>query len=328
MSVRKTESRIPQGLQPSDLGEAVVSLDGKCSLISFIMAPLAVARENMYVVFVTDPALASSTASFEWSFIEGSRPPIVKTSEIGQLAYTPLTEGFLSLKVRLLDGGSSEVASLSLTQEIGPLNVVLEEMIAKAVDKPGPTVSNVEVIREVVNDHNPYYKDVPLKTPESGNSFLNFLFSMTNDGVLQRSSAERKSQLELVANSINNGETDFVSAIGSGLGVCGLRMLLLTMLLSPSLLPYQELPDPTDKNMIADAQIRQKLAALSESDRIDLFNVIRFPKTNIKACGQVLEALRDRFFSGVNFNDVLTKMSGAMGDWILLNYKKGPLHRS
>ncbi len=328
MSVRKTETRIPQGLQPSDLGEAILNSDGKCSLISFITAPLAAARENMYVVFVMDTALASSTVSFEWSFIEDSRPPTVKTSEIGQQSYTPLAEGFLNLKVRLLDGSSSEVASLAITQEIGPLNIVLEEMIAKAVDKPGPTMSNVEVIREVVNDHNPYYKGVSLKTPESGNSFLNFLFSMTNDGVLQRSAAERKSQLELVANSINNGETDFVSVIGSGLGVCGLRMLLLTMLLSPSLLPYQELPEPTDKNMIADAQIRQKLAALSESDRIDLFNVLRFPKTNIKACGQVLEALRDRFFSGVNFNDVLTKMSGAMGDWILLNYQKGPLHRN
>ena len=62
--MRKTETRLPAGLQPADLGEAVASADGHCCLVSFITAPLAVNRENIYVVFVTDAGLAASVQSF------------------------------------------------------------------------------------------------------------------------------------------------------------------------------------------------------------------------------------------------------------------------
>jgi hypothetical protein len=81
-------------------------------------------------------------------------------------------------------------------------------------------------------------------------------------------------------------------------------------------------------NLAGDEQVRAKVAALGENDRLDLFNLARFPKSNIVLCGKVLEALRDKFFSGVNFDDVLTKMSGTMANWIQLNYNRGPLHRS
>src|ERR1044072_6079772 len=126
MSVRKTESRIPAGFQPPGLRQALTSSDGHCSIVSFITAPLAVNRENIYVVFITDAALAASAESYEWSFNEDGGTPLVKSTEFGQIAYTPSAEGYLNLKVRMLDAGSSELASLSLTQQIGPLNVELE----------------------------------------------------------------------------------------------------------------------------------------------------------------------------------------------------------
>ena len=70
MAVRKTETRIPTGLVASDLGESFVAADGRCALVSFITSPLAVNRENTYVVFVTDAGLAAQAHSFEWSFSE------------------------------------------------------------------------------------------------------------------------------------------------------------------------------------------------------------------------------------------------------------------
>lgn len=328
MSVRKTESKIPIGFQPVDLGEAVTSLDGRCSIVSFITAPLTVARENVYVVFVTDTALASSVKSFEWSFTEDEGTPVIKTTDFGQIAYMPSAEGYLNLKVRLLDAGSSEQASLSLTQQIGTLNATLEAMIADAVNKPGPGIGNIDVLRELVNDHNPYYLNVTLKTSEAGDRFKKFLFSTVYDGVLARKSDKRYYQLEQVAASLNTGETEFVSATAPGLGVAGVRLALAAMMLPPMSIPYTELPKPNAENAVADDQIRQKLAAMNESDRIDLFNLVRFPKSNITLCGKLLEALRDKFFRGVSFDDVLMKMSGKMGDWIILNYNKGPLHRS
>jgi hypothetical protein len=55
---------------------------------------------------------------------------------------------------------------------------------------------------------------------------------------------------------------------------------------------------------------------------------VRFPKSNITLCGRLLEALRNRYFSGTNFNDVLTGMSGTRAHWITRHYLEGPLVRS
>jgi hypothetical protein len=327
MGVRKTESRLPENFQASDLGEAIVAADGRCSIVSFISAPLVVARENVYVVFVTDTALASSVKSFEWSFAEDAGTPVIKTTDFGQTSYIPSNEGKLLLKVRMLDVGSSEVASLLLTQQIGPLNATLEAMIADAANKPGPSMGNADAMRELINDHNPYYINARLKAPEAGDRFKKFLFNMVYVSALQRRPDKRHNQLEQVADSLNTGTTEFVAATAPGLGVAGVRLPLIAMMLPPTIIPFTELPRSDVENALADEQLRQKLAVLSETERIDLFNLVRFPKSNIMLCGKLLEALRDKYFNGVSFDAVLTKMSGIMSDWIILNYNKGPLHR-
>lgn len=328
MSARKTESRIPAGLQPTDLGEAVTSADGRSCLVSFVTAPLAALRKNTYVAFVTDAALASSVQSFEWSFVEDGGTPTIKTTAFGQIDYVPSAEGYLELTVRLLGAGSSEEARLALTQQIGLLHAGLEGRIAEASDKPGPGVGSTDVMRELVNDHNPYYFNVTLQAPEAGDGFKRFVFRTIYGGALIRTPAARGEHLDRVAESLNTGAPDFVAAVAPGLGVAAVRMPLVAMLLPPNSIPFTELPESDAGRAAADEQLRAKLAALGESDRLDLFNLVRFPKSNITTCGRILEALRDKFFSGVNFDDVLTKMSGTMADWIALNYHKGPLHRS
>ncbi len=328
MPLRKTESRIPAGFQPADLGEAVASADGHCCLVSFITAPLAAGRENVYVAFITDAGLAATVQSFEWAFTMDEGSPDVTVTDFGQTTFTPPARGNLTVKVRLLDATSAEQASLSLTQEVGPLNEELEALIAQAVNNPGAGMGNPDVLRELVNDHNPYYMNVPLQTPEAGDGFSQYLFSTVIDGALETKQDKRNDLLDEVAASINNAEADFVSAIAPGLGVAKVRMLLVTMLLAPANLPFTELPDGNAENAAADEQLRQQIAAMSEEDKIDLFNRVRFPKLNIMLCGKLLEALRDKFFNGVSFDDVLQKMSGTMADWISLNYNKGPLHRN
>jgi len=327
MSVRKTESRLPQGLQATDLGEAIVAPDGRCALVSYTSSPLAAGRENMYVVFITDVGLAGSVHSFEWTFIENGGTPAVSSTDFGQQTYTAAAEGSLDIGIRMLDAGAAEQASISFSQDIGPLNDALETLIADANNNPGPGMGNPDVLRELVNDLNPYYGTVLLTTPEAGNGFKKFLFSTINDGLIQRKAPDRYYQLDQVAASLNSGETDFVSSIAPGLGVAAVRLSLVAMMLPPASIPYTELPPTSAENAAADEQIRIKLGALSENDRIDMFNLVRFPKSNVKLCGKLLEALRDKFFAGVNFDDVLAKMSGTMGDWIILNYNKGPLKR-
>lgn len=79
---------------------------------------------------------------------------------------------------------------------------------------------------------------------------------------------------------------------------------------------------------VADEQLRQKLAALSEDERVDLVDIARFPKSNILACARILAALRDRYFSGAKFADVIEGMSGARAHWITTHFREGPIART
>jgi hypothetical protein len=329
MGVRKTERRIPANFQPSDLGQAVAAADGRCALVSFVTTPLVVARENVYVLFVTDAGLAGTTQSFEWTFTESGIAPNVQNTAAGEIAYRPQAIGTLNLTVRLLGAGNTEQARIEMDQNIAPPNGELESLIAQARNEPGPGVSNPDVARELVNEHNPYYQAVALQTPESDDAFRRFVFGVVFDGALNRDASQRKRHLDQLAASLNNQEGDFGSLAAQGAGVSGMRLALLAM--TPGnpapLLPWTELPEPSAQHAAADQQLRQQLAALDESKRIDLFNLARFPKSNITQCARIIEALRDRYFSGANFSDVMTGMSGTRAHWIIRHFREGPLKR-
>jgi hypothetical protein len=312
---------------PSDLGEAAMSGDGRCALVSFISNPLVVGRENTWVLFVTDPVLATAADSFEWSLVEEGSAPNVQTSDHGEFSFSPSVSGALTLTVRILAAGA-EQASLTLAQDVVELNEDLETLISDAGKEPGPGIGNPETARELVNEHNPYYQAVALQTPESDDSFKVFVFSMVSDGALQRSPSRRKEHLEALAGSLNGPDGDFATLAAEGAGVCGLRLALVAMTLPAPLLAWTELPVEASPRAVADEQVRQSLAALDEAKRIDLFNIGRFPKSNIKQCARILETLRDHYFSGTSFHDVLTGMSGTRADWMIRHFRAGPLTRT
>lgn len=334
MGVRKTESRFPGTLQASDLGQATAASDGRCALVSFVTSPIVVGRKNVYVLFVTDSTLATAAQNFEWTFTENGGTPSVQTTQVAEISHAPQSTGSLDLKVRILDSANNEQATLSQTQEITSLNPILEGVISNAVDQPGPGVGNPDVVRELVNEYSVYYQGVQLKTPEADNSFLNFLFSMIFDGAQQRTTDQRNQHADDLAQALNDQTGDLASLVTEGAGVCGLRLPLLAMTDgvagagSAASLAWTELPDVPASHDSAELQLCQAVAGLDENTRIDLFNIARFPKSNITACGRILEALRDRYFAGTNFNDVLAGMSGTRAQWIVRHYREGPLSRS
>jgi hypothetical protein len=329
MGVRKTESRIPAGLQAADLGEAVVAADGRCALVSFITSPLAVGRENQYVLFVTDPTLAGIAQTFAWNLAENGSETAKQTTEFGEIAYRPQDTGRLEISVRLLDGGNNEQARIEMKQFIVPPNGELESQIAEAQNEPGPGIPHPDVARELVNEHSLYYHGVELQTPESGEGFKEFVFNIVFDGALRRDASRRKKHIARLAASLNSPGEDLVSLTSEGIGVCGIRLPLLAMAFgNPPLLAWTELPESGAQNAAADMQLRQHLALLDESKRIDLFNVARFPKSNIKQSGRIIEALRDRYFNGTNFTDVMTGMSGTRAQRINRHFREGPLARA
>jgi hypothetical protein len=323
MSVRKTESRLPASAAAADLGEAVVAADAKSALVSFVTSPVVVGRENIYVVFVSDAALAGSVESFEWSFAENGGAPNVQTTEQGEIAYTPSATGQLSLTVRLLGAGSSEQGTLTLTQDIAALHAEIEAAIAAARNETGPGIGNPDVAREIVNDHSPYHQDVTLQHPESDDAFQRFLFGVMHEGAVQRPPPQRKEQLGRIADTLNGDGAGFKDAVLGGIGLCGIRLPLLAM--TRSQLPWTELPQTNAERAAADEQLRESLAALDESTLIDLFNLVRFPKSNVVQTARMIEALRDHYFNGASFHDVITGMSGTRAFWITRHFREGPL---
>lgn len=324
MPARKTESRLPDGFTADDLGESAQAQENNAVIISFIRSPLVIARPNTYVVFVTDTAAATAASSYEWTFTENGGTPATETTSAGEFTYTPQAVGTLIVSVKVKGSDNSDKSSITLNQEIVQLNAELETLITNAADAPGPGIGNIDVARELVNDHNPYYQQVTLQAPEAGDGFKRFVFSMVSEGALQRNTQQRKSHLDELAASLNNGAGDFVTLAAEGAGVCRIRLALHAMVM-PGGLPWTELPDATSLRASADQELREGLAALDENKKIDLFNLVRFPKSNITQCGRILEALRNHYFAGANFNDVLTGMSGTRAHWISRHYKEGPI---
>jgi hypothetical protein len=307
----------------------MASADGHCVLVSFIPNPLVIGRENTWVLFVTDSGLANSTQSFEWSFTENSDTPVTRKTDFGESSYTPKSAGVLATAVRLLGAGDAEQAKLSFSQDVVVANAELEGLIHAGQNDSGPTVSNPDVVRELINEHNTYYQAVALSTAETGGDFQQFVFSAVYDGAHRRTSVERKKHLNELSESLNGDGADLGSLAAQEVGVCGVRLHLLAMVqpkgASVKLIEWTELPEPAASRSLADQQLRQRLQALDPNVRIDLYNLTRFPKSNIVHCGRILEALRDRYFPGTPFHDVLTGMSGTRAQRIVQHFREGPL---
>ena len=327
MPVRKTESRIPLNLQASDLGQAVVASDGRCALVSFVTSPVVINRENVWVIFITDAGLAAAASSFEWTITETVGPPRVETSQFGEISHTATHVGALNIAVRVLDGSAAEQATLSMVQEVVPASAQLETMIHDAVNQPGPSIGSSDVLRELINEHNLYYQNVAPQTPESGDAYKRFVFSMVYDGASQRNAAQRKQDLDQLAVSLNTATAEFATSGSKGAGVCAIRPLLLSMTL-PDMLPFTLLPQDFNQRSVAVEGLLQTFALLDENKRLDLYNIVRFPKSNITFCGRILEMLRTQYFSGTNFEQLLTGLSGVRAEFIIGQYHQGPITRT
>jgi hypothetical protein len=327
MPIRKTESRLPAGFQPADLGEAIESPDGKISLLSFFTSPLTPKLKNTYVVIVKDAALASAVQSFEWDIDEDGTLPVSEITTIGEIDYQTRNIGNITVSVKILDNTDTTIATLLLIQEIRQLNPTVENQIENATTNEGAGAANPEIVRELINGFRPYYQNLQLQTPEPDDAFQRFIAGIIFRGRLKNSIEKQKENFNRLAESIDETIEAFPVYAAQGIGVCNIRLALLAMNYPASspLLAWTELPEPADKNAFADEQLRQKFTEISTNDKIDLLNLARFPKTNINLCAKIIEALRNKYFGGASFNDVMTGMNGTRGHWILKHYLNGPL---
>jgi hypothetical protein len=325
MAVRKTESRIPDTFQAENLGQAITA--SGCTMISYVTSPLVNNRPNQYVVFITDAGIAASTNSYEWTVEESGVAPIISNSTVGELALEPTHSGSLRVSVRVLNGSGGELAALTLNQTVVPPSEELEDLIAESNEDAGPGMADPDALRELINQYNPYYQSVTLQQSEPIGGFKRLVFNMCFDGVMRRTEEERKRHVDQLALALNSGDSDFATLSTQGVGVCNVRLLLLAMTL-PGMIPWTLMPTDANERALRLSDLHQDLARLDENKKIDLFNLARFPKSNIQVCAKMLENLRNQYFNTTNFDDVLTGMSGARAQWIIAQYRQGPITRT
>ena len=330
MSARNTERRVPANFQPADLGQAAPAADARSVLIAHVSSPVVVHRDNTYVVFITDNGLADSVTGYEWIFSENGAEVQRENTTQGEYTYQPQATGALTVTVNFSGGAGT----LTMSQDVLELNPELEAIISAADNETGPGIANPQVARELVNDYNIYYRGVQPAVPESGDSFFKLLFDQVYDGVLQRSNAHRARQIEQLAAILNGADPNLDVRANEAAGVCGIRPVLLAMSLprtsggTDPYLPWTEIPENGTARVVPLQNLLQAFNGLSPDDKIDLFNLLRFPKSNITVCGKILETLRDRYFPGTSFSDVLTGFNGVRLESIVKHFRQGPVLRN
>jgi len=104
----------------------------------------------------------------------------------------------------------------------------------------------------------------------------------------------RPIELELAARELNETASmlKLRSRMNNSLGVCQIQPQTLAMLLD--LTDWLQKPKCMRKRREINDRIFENYMNLSHEQKVDLFNLLRFPKTNIRLCAELLARLKNR----------------------------------
>jgi len=323
MAVRKTESRIPESFNPNDLGEAFVSSDNQSALVSFCSSPITLGRRQKYVVFVLDSSLQSSVETYHWQV--GAE---VADTVDGIWEFTPPEEGNLEISVSLLDNSDAVLRTLSLSQAVTAPNTELEDLIARA-DAVHPIAANPDTSREIINDHRAYMDELAPRDADPSSSLNRLIFAISYVESMEQPGDQRNLRLEEIAAAFDADDSStFTEEGGAGLGVCRIRPHVLGMYLpetpggSDWYLSKREYPKENEERLSINQELLEELMDLPEDKQIDLFNLLRFPKSNLKMAIQLLEGLNSQYFPGSDLETLINDKEQVQS--LLDQFKQGP----
>ena len=304
MSVRLTESRLPFDYSAQDLGQAVVSSDGNYALVSFFSSPLLLNLENRYVVFSLNGTQADS---YHWRFnqpmgtaYESNHDPVVGIKE-----YAPSCRGPLQVTVEVYAGSTSPVV-LEMSQDVQDGDPLLENLLQFP---QGALGGDPRVSRELVNCLRPYIRSEIFKGPLDLSEA--FLASILYGSAYDRYSYEFIDVvLALAAKLYSDGDQHggVRDTYHRPFGVTNLTPCQAAMVISrpvPTkgipLVPMVENP-PNRLFEEVDREFITSFESLADDPSagnlpniiIDIFNLLRFPKSNIRLCAQYFLKLKNR----------------------------------
>ena len=301
MAIRVTERRLPTS-DPHDLGQAAEG-DG-LALVGFLPPPIAVGTRADYVLFGEAEA-----ERYEWSWRDASGRRVApdRTTRVGVAAWVPERPGEVRVRVEAR-AGSRLVAGVSMRQEVRAPRNELE-------GEPEP-------LREVVEDLGTYVgeaaaatglRGVPASLVAATAAFESFrrprddsaramaledadrrgrLTALLGARYAGRHADEfiRTRELELVAGALDElarGRAPS-SLLDNSIGVCQVRPSTLAMTMG--LLPWRE----SVATAVDGEVLRRYLSEVPLDRKVDLFNLLRFPRTNVRACAMHLASLKNR----------------------------------
>jgi hypothetical protein len=328
MPVRKTESRLPDGFTAADLGQSATAAGNKIALVSFFSSPCALRQTQVYVVFVADPAVASTVGNYEWTFANGATPTQLQTDD-GITQFTPQSLGALTVTVKVKGGGGAVLHTITLSQQVIALNNDLEVLIDQQ-ESNVPDAAHPDTSRELVNEIRGY---INVLLPGTANELYNkAISSLAYARCMESEQFRRHLALERIAKVINSGNhKDFLSETKEGFGTCKTRPQLLAMFLKRqgATQPYidlVELPDAKASRPAVEKAIAKAFndaTKVTEEHKIDLFNLLRFPKSHLAMVKLVIDGLQAKYFSSATVPDVLKVKAKATS--LLTQFETGPI---
>ena len=331
MPVRKTERRIPAGYTTADLGQAVNSADGKAALVSFNSTPIVCQRLQGYVVFVPDDTLAAQVNRYDWSIQNGGTVDTWVT-EFGYLQYRPGLEGSVSVQVALKGAADQTLGALEMEQDVVALNTELEALYEQTA-KIAPLAGQPETSREVINDLRAYMDELAPRDADPSSSLNRLIFAIAYVEVMGLPVEQRNSMLEQIAAAFDADDSSAFAEEGSaGIGVCRIRPHVLGMYLpetpggSDWYLSKREYPAGEDERLCINRELLEESTNLAQAKQIDLFNLLRFPKSNLKMAIQLLDGLKTQYFLGSDLETLINDREQIQS--LLDQFKQGPYQSS
>jgi len=300
MVVQNTEKRIPDGFAASELGQAFESPDGKYVLISYLSSPIVIDTKIEYVVFALDGAPAES---YHWKIL----PPFEASTETDNGFYTYKAEhrGVLRVEVDVKVGGDTRT-TLTLTQTIVNKNSILEGLITGVLPPGGALAAlggDPVTSTELINDFKDHINIAAASTGLNGIHPL-FLAAIAYKESLFRpkefhwqkfylvGELIRTNEIEAIGEILNSDDYQNTRLTKQSLGVCQIKSSTGAMIIDSAL--WTELPIEYDQRPRVKEEIKNNYLALSPEQKIDIFNILRFPKSNLWLCAQLLSKLKNR----------------------------------
>jgi hypothetical protein len=273
------------------------------------------------VVFVEGEELWEKVGSYEWEVRDADTASPLKSESTaaGVFEFKPDKIGSLVVTVSILnEDGNQVLRVLKIQQKVQAPNVALEVMLTDPMDRAA-LGGHPDTTRELVNDLKPYVDAAfkssayPDKVPRRLLAAVAYL-QVFETPKFWRS---RHRGLELAAEELNGVFlSSFTTQIDNALGVCQIRPQTLAMILRDpnsedgvwdsdmSLDPqdqiseaypnWRELSYDKEQRGIERKAILKAYNGLALETKIDLYNLLRFPKANIRLCFELLTHLKER----------------------------------